>query len=235
MAEVPWQQNADQILQDAFQRFCAAVQQPVPPGGLRISPPLSEHDRRNFVGGLHAGLFEIDESGNVHGLLLSSGEESQVELPLFAYQPPPPRLRREAVSLLSVAAGLILECGWLASQIEIKPLPLNADLTNDINILIKSIERQLLAAVVIKRRPHELEKLARDLRQCGNRGTHAFDNCGFPQNHSTYEFCATRRPPYVWAVAPDSEICLRMEYGDNGSFDFQEFSSLPPRSLLELV
>jgi len=228
-------QSADKILQDAFQAFCASVQQSASPGGLRISPPLSEYEQRNFAAAVQEGLVEIDESGNARGPLMNSDQGSQVSRALFSYQPPPLRLCRETVSLLSAAAGLILESGWPANQIEIKPSPENADLTNNVDILIKSTDGQLLAAGVVKRRSHELEKLARDLRQCGNRGRHSFDNCGFPQNHSTYEFCATHRPPYVWAVTPDSEICFRMEYGDNAAFDFQEFNSLPPRSLLELI
>ena len=55
--------------------------------------------------------------------------------------------------------------------------------------------------------PHDTEskKLVMDLRACCQRGLHAKDDCGFPQNHPNYEFCARRKPPYLWAVAPDAD------------------------------
>ena len=54
-----------------------------------------------------------------------------------------------------------------------------------------------------------------DLRACCKRGPHAKDDCGFPQNHPNYEFCALHQPPYLWAVAPDADVCLRLTYEES--------------------
>jgi len=77
-------------------------------------------------------------------------------------------------------------------------------------------------------------KLRSDLNQCSKRGPHSVDNCGFPQNHGTFEFLAANQPLYLWAVAPEGEICFKMDYQENGTIVLEEFLSLPPRSLLEL-
>ena len=237
MTAPSWQNRTEQVLNDSFVGFCRSLQQPVPPSGLRIAPSLGTSEAKFFVWGLQEGLFEIDTDGRVRSSVLSlvvSDEPGQV-FQLFQHEPPPPRLRREAISQLSTAAALIIDRGWLPRQIELKPPARGHGLTNDVDILVNSIEGDLLAGVVMKRSSHDLDKLNRDLGQCGRRGSHPLDNCGFPQNHGTYEFCASQKPSYLWAVAPDGETCLRMQYGENGTIEVEPFESLPPRSLMELL
>jgi hypothetical protein len=93
---------------------------------------------------------------------------------------------------------------------------------------------KLLAAVAIKRTAPELTKLSGDLKHCCRRGQHPVDNCGFPQNHRHFDFCALHKPPYFWAVAPDADVCFKMEYSDNGLIGSEELPTLPRRSRIEL-
>jgi hypothetical protein len=106
------------------------------------------------------------------------------------------------------------------------------DMSYGIDILVKSPTGQILACVEVKRSVAELQKLITDLRTCCKRGEHAKDDCGFPQNHPKYEFCAFYKPIYFWAVAPDADVCFRMKY-DDGSIELEQLISLPPRSMIE--
>jgi hypothetical protein len=106
------------------------------------------------------------------------------------------------------------------------------DTSYGIDILIKLHPGQILAGVEVKRSAVELQKLITDLRMCCKRGPHAKDDCGFPQNHPKYEFCALYQPAYFWAVAPDTDVCFRMKYVGS-AIELEQLPSLPPRSLLE--
>src|SRR5207342_3694765 len=109
----------------------------------------------------------------------------------------PPRLVRESVCQLATASCLILKRGWLVSHIEVEPgLKGEHDSVYGIDILVRSISGRILACVEVKRTPAELQKLVTDLRACCNRGPHEKDQCGFPQNHPNYEFCASFKPAY---------------------------------------
>ena len=101
-----------------------------------------------------------------------------------------------------------------------------------IDILVQSPAGQNLICVEVKRSGAELEKMITDLRTCCKRGTHAKDDCGFPQNHPKYEFCAFHRPIYFWGVAPEADVCFRMNYNDD-LIELEQLASLPPRSLIE--
>src|SRR5205085_11283179 len=97
--ERPWQQEAERLLTETFRGFCAAVQQPLPPAGLRINPALSPVEAKYFVLGLEEGVFELNAEGRVRSSVLSlvvTDEPGQVFL-VFEHEPLPPRLRREAV------------------------------------------------------------------------------------------------------------------------------------------
>jgi hypothetical protein len=101
-----------------------------------------------------------------------------------------------------------------------------------VDILVKSIGGKIVACVEVKRSGAELQKLISDLRACCKRGTHARDDCGFPQNHPKYEFCAFYKPTYFWAVAPDAEVCFSMHYRDD-QIALEQLPSLPPRSMID--
>lgn len=123
--------------------------------------------------------------------------------------------------------------GWLTSHILMEPdFEDDRDMSYGIDILVKSPKGQILACVEVKRSVAELQKLITDLRACCQRGAHAKDDCGFPQNHPKYEFCAFYKPAYFWAVAPDADVCFRMKY-DDGSIELEQLISLPPRSMIE--
>ena len=234
--ERDWVGELEQWLQDRFAELCETIGQPVPFSGLRISPALGLEESKYFLLGLEAGLFQPDELGYVQSELLpppSKGNTRQKVCQIFWYDPLPPRLFRECVCQLSTASSLIMKRGWLTSHILMEPdFKDDRDMSYGIDILVKSPTGQILACVEVKRSVAELQKLITDLRACCKRGAHAKDDCGFPQNHPKYEFCAFYKPMYFWAVAPDADVCFRMKY-DDGSIELEQLISLPPRSMIE--
>lgn len=234
--EREWVGELERWLQDRFAALCDTIGQPVPLSGLRINPNLGIEESKYFLLGMEAGLFLPDEFGYVQSELLppsSRGNTRQKACQIFWYDPPPPRLFRECVCQLSTASFLIMQRGWLTSHILLAPDGQgDRDMSYGIDILVKSPAGQILVAVEVKRSAAELQKLITDLRACCKRGAHLKDDCGFPQNHPKYEFCACYKPAYFWAVAPDTDVCLRMNY-DQGSIELEQLTSLPPRSRLE--
>jgi hypothetical protein len=234
--ERDWASELERWLQDRFAELCDTIGQPVPLSGLRINPNLGVEESKYFLLGMEGGLFLADELGYVQSELLppSGGENTrQNNCRLFWYDPPPLRLLRECVCQLSTASFLILQRGWLPGHILLEPgYKDDREMSYGIDILIKSTAEQILVAVEVKRSVAELQKLVTDLSACCKRGAHAKDDCGFPQNHPKYDFCASYKPMHFWAVAPEADVCFRMKYGD-GSIGLEQLMSLPPRSLLE--
>jgi len=234
--ERDWVGELGRWLQDRFAELCETIGEPVPLSGLRINPSLGIEESKYFLLGLEAGLFQPDELGYVQSELLpppSKGTTKQKVCQIFWHDPPPPRLFRECVCQLSTASSLIMKRGWLTSHILMEPdFEDDRDMSYGIDILVKSPRGQILACVEVKRSVAELQKLITDLRACCQRGAHAKDDCGFPQNHPKYEFCAFYKPAYFWAVAPDADVCFRMKY-DDGSIELEQLISLPPRSMIE--
>jgi hypothetical protein len=236
MTERDWAGELERWLQDSFAELCETIGQPVPLSGLRVNPGLQTEEARHFLLGMEAGLFQTDELGYVQSALLpplSIGNARQKMCQIFCYDPLPPRLFRECICQLSTASLLILERGWLESHILLEPdCKDDRAMSYGIDILVKSPTGQILACVEVKRSVAELQKLITDLQACCKRGAHAKDDCGFPQNHPKYEFCASYKPTYFWAVAPDADVCFRMKY-DGGSIELEQLTSLPPRSMIE--
>ncbi|HEX7516734.1 MAG TPA: hypothetical protein VF345_05550 [Chthoniobacterales bacterium] len=234
--ERDWVGELERWLQDRFAELCETIGHPVPLSGLRINPALGLEESEYFLLGLEAGLFQPDEEGYVQSELLpapSTRNTRQTMCQIFWHDPPPPRLFRECVCQLSTASSLIMKRGWLKSHILMEPdFRDDRDMSYGIDILVKSPTGEILACVEVKRSVAELQKLITDLRACCKRGAHAKDDCGFPQNHPNYEFCAFYKPTYFWAVAPDADVCFRMKY-DDGSIELEQLISLPPRSMIE--
>src|SRR5947207_2897201 len=214
--ERDWVAELEEWLQDRFVELCKTIAQPVPFSGLRISPALGVEESKYFLLGLDDGLFQPDEEGYIQSKLLpppSRGSNEQKFCQLFSYDSLPPRLVRECICQLSTASFLIVKRGWLTSHIRLEPdLRDDRDMPYGIDILVRSPGGQLLACVEVKRNLAELRKLIMDLQACCRRGAHAKEDCGFPQNHPNYEFCASYKPAYFWAVAPDADVCFRMRY-----------------------
>jgi hypothetical protein len=223
-------------LRQRLVELCRTIGQPIPFSGLRISPQLGIEESKYFLMGLEAGLFWTDSAGAMRTNLLLGPTRAAVKekvCPIFSYDPLPPRLVRERICLLSTASTLVMKRGWLPIHIEIEPdLRDSSNENYGIDLLIKSRDGRILTSVEIKRSLAELQKLALDLRACCARGPHARIDCGFPQNHPTYEFCASYKPAYFWGVAPDADVCFRMKY-DGPSIALEQLRSLPPRSLME--
>jgi hypothetical protein len=224
--ERDWAGELEKYLRDKFAELCETIGQPAF-SGLRISPPPGTTEAKYFLLGLEAGIFSIDREGCVQSELLPPSAE-QEQCQIFWREPLPPRLFREGVCQLSTASSLILRRGWLRSQVMMEP----SARANGIDVLVKSATGKILICVAVKRGEAELQKLITDLRACCKRGPHAEDDCGFPQNHPKYEFCASSQPIYFWGVAPDADICLRMKYDDR-SIELEQLASLPPRSMIE--
>ena len=221
-------------LQGRFAGLCAATGQPGPSSGLRISPALAEWETLYFVRGLEENFFAIDEQGGVTSDLLESSDDNEAPPTRYRlFSNPPPRLLRENVCQLAIAARLILERGWLKEHVVLQlSRGEHRGTAESFDLLVRLRADEILILVEVKRSRLELEKLITDLRACSRRGPHAHEECGFPQNHPRHEFCVSKRPAYLWTVAPDGEICFAVKC-DQESLDLQPLNSLPPRSLLE--
>jgi hypothetical protein len=230
--ERDWTSELEAYLQIKFAELYEAIGQSVPLTGLRISPPLAMEESKYFLLGLEEGLFRPGEAGHVESELLAAPDkESETMCRIFWHDSPPPRLFREGICQLATASSLILKRGWLRSQIRLESRENHAP-AHGADILVSSLAGNLLVVVVVKRSAAELEKLVDDLRACCKRGAHARDDCGFPQNHPNYEFCASSRPPYLWAVAPGAEICLSVNYRGS-EIELDLLPSLPARSMID--
>jgi hypothetical protein len=231
--EQRWRDDLQDFLDRRFGDFCAAHGQPISPAGLRIGPALGIQEARGFLRGFESRLFEIEVDATIASPMIVRDETNQGRW-IFSLKPPPPRIVRTTICLLATASDLVLDRGWPQRQIEIEPVNQESNLTTSgVDILLKSNQNELLAAVVIKRTAFELQKFRTDLHQCCRRGRHGLDNCGFPQNHATFEFSASCKPKYLWAVAPDAEICFQLTYSGE-TIQLNQFLSLPPRSLFEI-
>lgn len=235
MSDRDWAGELERYLHDKFARLCATVGRVVPYSGLRINPPLGIEESKYFLLGLEAGLFLPDEQGCVQSELLQASSRGASELKayrLFRHDPPP-GLFRESVCQLSTASLLILKRGWLKSHILMEPtFDDGRGMDYGIDLLIKSPAGPILVCVEVKRTEAELQKLITDLHTCCRRGAHVKDDCGFPQNHPKYEFCAFYQPTYFWGIAPEADVCFRMKY-DDASIELEQLTSLPPRSMIE--
>ena len=234
--ERDWVSELERWLQDRFVALCDTIGYSAPLSRLRIHPDLATEESKYFLLGMEEGLFVADELGYVQSALLplpGANDSRHETCRIFWHEPPPPRLSRECICQLSTASFLIIKRGWLPSHILLDPdCKDSCDTPCGIDILVQSPPGVTLVAVEVKRSLAELQKLVRDLGTCCQRGAHGKDDCGFPQNHPKYEFCAHYKPAYFWAVAPDADVCLAMKYGE-GSIELEPLESLPPRSLLE--
>jgi hypothetical protein len=218
-------------LQERFAATCEAIGQRVPLSGLRISPPLADWEAKYFFLGLEEGLFEVDEKGRVASDLLAASDDTAA---YRLFWPEPPRLLRENLCQLATAARLIVERGWLKRHVSLDPSrPEHRSTAEGLDLAVRARGGGVLIAVEVKRSRLELEKLIADLRACSRRGPHAHADCGFPQNHPRHDFHLSTSPAYLWAVAPDGELCFAVNC-EASSIELEPLSSLPPRSLLEL-
>jgi hypothetical protein len=223
-------------LQDKFAATSEALGQRVPVSGLRISPTLANWEAEYFLAGLTADLFAVDAQDRVTSEMFESrgdGNEPPASYRLFSHEPL--RLLRENICQLAAASRLVLQRGWLKRHLLLQPSrPEHRATADGFDLLVRLHADEILISVEIKRSQLELEKLIADLRACSRRGPHAHADCGFPQNHPRHEFYLSQRPAYLWAVAPDGELCLAVKCEEH-SLDLEPLSSLPPRSLLELA
>jgi len=221
-------------LQDRFAAVCQSAGQRVPVSGLRISPAIEEWEAQYFLAGLTADLFAVDAQDHVTSEMFESGDgnEHPASYRLFSHESL--RLLRENICQLAAASRLVLQRGWLKRHLLLQPgRPEHRSTADGFDLLVRSLAGEILISVEVKRSWLELEKLIADLRACSRRGPHAHADCGFPQNHPRHEFYLSQRPAYLWAVAPDGELCLAVKCEEH-SLDLEPLSSLPPRSLLEL-
>jgi hypothetical protein len=235
VSERKWRDDLEGWLDDRFIRVCTAVGQRPPQSGIRISPPLAEWEAKYFLLGLEDNVFGVDQRGWVESELLRLVNETGSEQKGYRiFSREPPRLLRENLCQLSTAARLVFERGWLRRHVALEQSrPEHRATADSFDLLVRSPFGKIFFWVEVRRSAVELEKLIADLRACSRRGPHAHADCGFPQNHPRHEFCVANQPAYLWAVAPDGEICLAVKC-EAGSLELEALPSLPPRSLLEL-
>jgi hypothetical protein len=202
--------------------------------GLRIAPPLAAWEDEFLRRGINENLFEIDGHGQVGSELLPPAPEvdgSALRYRIFSEEAG--RLLRENVCQLATAARLIFERGWLRRHVTLEPGEDEHHTTpGQFDLLVRSPAGEILIWVEVRRSGFELHKLVADLRACSRRGQHAHGDCGFPQNHPRHEFCLARRPAFLWAVAPDGDLCLEVRCAEH-SVELEPLPSLPSRSFVE--
>lgn len=221
-------------LEDRFAAVCQTAGQRVSISGLRISPTLANWEAEYFLAGLTADLFAVDAQDRVTSEMFELGGENEQpsSYRLFSHQPL--RLLRENICQLAAGSRLVLQQGWLKRHLLLQPSrPEHCATADGFDLLVRLQPDEILISVEVKRSRLELEKLIADLRACSRRGPHAHADCGFPQNHPRHEFYLSQRPAYLWAVAPDGELCLAVKCQEH-SLDLEPLASLPPRSLLEM-
>ena len=230
--------HSESRLQQEFVRICEAAGQPPPFTGLKINPPLATWEAQYFLLGLEEDLFALDGAGCVRSELPGSPDSVSETgpapgFPIFSPERPP-RLLRENICQLAALAFLVLERGWLRGQVFLERSRAEHRSTpHGLDLAVRTTGERTDIWVEVKRSAVELQKLLADLRACSRRGPHPQKDCGFPQNHPRYEFCVFFRPTYLWAVAPDAEACFKIVY-DESAIEFEQLTSLPPRSLLEM-
>ena len=178
------------------------------------------------------GLFHFDENARLQSesLPYPSKDKPSVELcQIFALNPPPPRIVRESICQLATASKLVLERGWLPSQIKMGTFDA---LEYGVDTIVESAAGDLLVGIEIKRSVHELEKFTNDFRQCVRRGAHAKAECAFQQNHQMHEYCVRYKPTYLWIAAPGGDVCFKLSYA-NQIVKIEELETLPRRSHIE--
>ena len=231
MNDRDWIGELSSYLQQSFLQLCELSGQPHSIRELRINPLLAIEEAKNFLIGLESGLFLFDENGSVQSESLpypSRPGFRQTLCQVFSVSPQP-RLFRESICQLATVSALVLRRGWLSKQVKMDP----DDAVNyGVDVVVESDSGEILVCVEIKRSSHELQKFSSDFRQCCNRGEHAKADCAFQQNHAMFEFCLREQPTYLWAAAPESEICLKLSYA-NAFIEIEESSTLPPRSHIE--
>jgi hypothetical protein len=201
--------------------------------GLRIGPPLAAWEDEFLCRGINENLFEIDANGEVQSELLAPGAGAEGSAAPYRIISESGRLLRENVCQLAAAARLVFERGWLRSHVSLEPGKPEQHATADqFDLLLKSPSGEILIWVEVRRTAVELHKLVADLRACSRRGPHAHADCGFPQNHPRHQFCVATRPAFLWAVAPDGELCFEVRCAEH-TVELEPLASLPSRSFLE--
>ena len=231
MNERDWPRDLSIYLQQSFRRLCEVLGQPRPVAELRAKPPFAVEEAKHFLLGLESGIFHFDENARLQSESLSypGTDNSKTELcQIFALNPPP-RIIRESICQLASAAALVLDRGWMPGQIKIGTV---GPLEYGVDMIVESDGGELLVGVEVKRSVHELEKFRNDFRQCWTRGAHAKAECAFQQNHQMHEYCARYKPPYLWIVAPEADVCYEFTYR-SAMIEMNELDTLPPRSHIE--
>lgn len=231
MTERDWTFELLRFLQPKYVAFCESRGVVMTAPTLRIAPPPAQEEACRFLRGLDEDLFTVSAHGRIESALLLPDNEVETMAACDLFSVDAARVWRERIVQFAAASMLILERGWPAAQVKVSRNPGATRATLDLRV--QSPAGETFIAVQVKRTVPELSKLARDLRQCCRRGAHPLSECGFPQNHLTYEYCALNKPPYLLAVAPAGELCMRLSYAGD-AIEVEELPSLPPRSVMEL-
>ena len=120
MNERDWARDLSNYLQQSFRRLCEVLGQSRPVGELRPNPALGVEEAKHFLLGMESGLFYFDENARLQSESLSylGTDNSSTELcQIFALNPPP-RIIRESICQLASASALVLDRGWMPSQIK---------------------------------------------------------------------------------------------------------------------
>lgn len=212
-----WVKAAEDVIYTHYMHVCGISGRDAAAESLNISPAFDVTEARDFMQGLGADLFDIDDEGYVQSCLLPSpsGKNTrQKMLQLFWRKNGGRILFREGVCQLATVSSLVLTQGWDMGQVIMEPgVAEFGDLAYGVDILIRDKDHGIVICGEVKKSAAEFEKLISGFKHCCARGRHAKADCDFPQNHAKYEFCMAIRPSHFFAAAPGKTICFTLEHG----------------------
>ncbi len=202
-----------------------------PATGLKIAPLLDEREAQDFLAGLRAGLFSIDDRGYAQSELLPAspaGQDRQKIFMMFWHTDAEKRvLFREGVCQLAAASALVLEYGWPRDQVRLEPN--KADLGGyaygvDLIVSDRPGGRGVIFGEV-KASASALATLMSEIAACGAQGEHDKSTCGRSQ-HPKAAVCLAKRPDFFWAVCPGTRKAFQISFNDS-AMAFVETDDIP--------
>ena len=237
MNERDWARDLSNYLQQSFRRLCRSARPVGPVGELRASIHRSQwRSAKHFLMAIGARPLSHRRERTPKSESLSPSRHTinseQVLGPIFAHDSIPTATLFVKISASSppLHAGV-----WNVVGFRVRSDGNNRSyaISSGIDMIVESAGGRMLVCVEIKRSAHELQKFRNDFRRCCRCGCeHAKADCAFQQNHEMHEYCVSYRPPYLWIVAPEADVCYEFIYR-SAMIEMNELDTLPPRSHIE--
>ena len=184
-------------------------------GTFKIDPTLSEWEATNYMAGMAAGVFAIDELGYAQSTHIDKarpGQQRQQLLQLF-WTRNGRFLFREGVCQLAATSALILQYKWPSEQVYLDPgKSVVGELRWAVDLIVTNgAMGQAIICGEVKRYEKDLKTLISQFTDCCRRGAHDEAECNNSQ-HRKFEACWHLKPDYFWAVCPTSRKAYKLDF-----------------------